>query len=192
LYAARPTEWPNFTKSDVLYVADSSANNETNDLPPILIQVQYTANMSFFKRLIDYSLSVGKQYHAEPIVIAIATHNTTKNLLDLAAQSDIIPFLKTLPCYGWAKNCYLMNANSINGCINENVLDPLVALGHFLIKQKQSLSEMERKDDETIQLLYKIAGDIFGDAYAIEESAAEKIEDVCSQTYDVISMAKQT
>lgn len=190
-YTAKPTEWLNFTKSDVLYIANSSAKNKTYKLPPILIEVQYTANMAFFKRLIDYSLSVEKQYHEEPIVIAIVTHNITNNLLELTSQSNILPFFKTFSCLGWAKKCYLMNSGSISNCLDENELDPLVALGHFLIKQKQSLSEMERKDDKTIQLLYKIAKDIFGDVCEEEESANEKIEDICKQTYNVVNMAKQ-
>lgn len=83
-----------------------------------------------------------------------------------------------------------MNANSISSYINEDALDTLLSLEQFLIKQKLSLSDMDRNGDTAIQLLYKIFRDIFGDAHP-KESAAEKIEDVCSKTINAINMTKQ-
>ena len=83
-----------------------------------------------------------------------------------------------------------MNVNSISSYINEDVLDTLLSLEQFLIKQRLSLSDMDRNDYTAIQLLYNIARDIFGDACP-KESAAEKIEDVCSKTISAINMTKQ-
>jgi hypothetical protein len=45
-YVSRPTEWPNFMKSDVLYCPMKTV--KSNKLPHLLVEVQYTANMAFF------------------------------------------------------------------------------------------------------------------------------------------------
>lgn len=62
-------------------------------------------------------------------------------------------------------------------------LNPLVALGHFLIQQKPSLRCIDRNDDKTIQLLYTIAQQIFGDGLKENELAitAEKLDEIHNQ-----------
>ncbi|GAA5813007.1 hypothetical protein MFLAVUS_006473 [Mucor flavus] len=65
-YASRPTEWLKFTKSDVLYTSSHSKN--LNSLPPVLVEVQYSGNMSFYRRSIDYGLSVTKRHSTPPAI----------------------------------------------------------------------------------------------------------------------------
>ncbi|KAG1323945.1 hypothetical protein G6F63_012790 [Rhizopus arrhizus] len=162
-YVSRPTEWPNFMKSDVLYCPIKTV--KANKLPPLLVEVQYTANMAFFRRLMEYSLSINKHYHALPVVLAICVHNTTPDLMELSTPSSTLPFLVELPCVGWAKSCYLMNAGSIAKHLQEIPLNPFVAVGHFLIEQKPSLADMIHRDDKTIIMLYELAKKVFGDQH---------------------------
>lgn len=183
-YVSRPTEWLNFTKSDVLYTSSDSKNSDS--LPPIVVEVQYTGNMSFYRRLIDYGLSVTKRHSASPVVLAIIIHNTTTELANLAVASEKQSFLLELPCHGWAKSCYLLNSSSISDHLQLPSLNPLVALGHFLIQQKPSLRSIDRNDDETIQLLYTIAQQIFGEGLKENESVItaedrDKIHDQCTR-----------
>ena len=101
-YASRLTEWPNFMKSDVLYCPMKTV--KSNKLPPLLVEVQYTANMAFFRRLMEYSLSINKYYHALPVVLAICIHNTTSDLMELSTPSSTLPFLVELSCVDLALN----------------------------------------------------------------------------------------
>ncbi|ORY97788.1 hypothetical protein BCR43DRAFT_490360 [Syncephalastrum racemosum] len=94
-YVSRPTEWMNFSKSDVLYTASSKRHGDP--LPPVLVEVQYTANMAFYRRLIGYGLSVTKRHSASPVVLVIVIHNTTKDLGDLFAISKKQPYLLSCP-----------------------------------------------------------------------------------------------
>lgn len=179
-YVSRPTEWLNFTKSDVLYTSSNSKNS--NSLPPI-VEVQYIGNMSFYRRLIDYGLSVTKRHSASPVVLAIIIHNTTTELTNLAVASEKLPFLLELPCHGWTESCYLLNSSSISNQLQPTSLNPLVALGHFLIQQKPSLRRIDRNDDKTVQLLYTIAQQIFGDGLKESESVitAEDLDEIHDQ-----------
>jgi hypothetical protein len=45
-YDTKPTEWTNYTRSDVFYCPTNRAKART--LPPVLIEVQYAANGAFF------------------------------------------------------------------------------------------------------------------------------------------------
>ncbi|CAO3662927.1 unnamed protein product [Rhizopus microsporus] len=145
---------------------------KSNKLPPLLVEVQCTANMAFFRRLMEYSLSINKHYHALPVVLAICIHNTTSDLMGLSTPSSTLPFLVELLCSGWAKSCYLMNGGSISKHLQEIPLNPFVAVGHFLIEQKPSLADMIHRDDKTIIMLYELAKKVFGDQIQEEQYAA--------------------
>ncbi|GAA5806288.1 hypothetical protein HPULCUR_011819 [Helicostylum pulchrum] len=139
--------------------------------------------MSFYRRLIDYGLSVTKRHSASPVVLAIIIHNTTTELTNLAVASEKLPFLLELPCHGWTESCYLLNSSSISNQLQPTSLNPLVALGHFLIQQKPSLRRIDRNDDKTVQLLYTIAQQIFGDGLKESESVitAEDLDEIHDQ-----------
>ncbi|KAI9274366.1 hypothetical protein BDA99DRAFT_424881, partial [Phascolomyces articulosus] len=189
-YTTKPTEWPNFTKSDVLYCP--AIKLITKDLPPILIEVQHTANMSFFRRLMKYSLSIRDQCSVLPIVIAICTYRTSTELLDLSRESEINTYMKQLPCEGWAQCFYLLNGKTISGHLQQIPLDPLVALAHFFIEQQPSLIHMKRQDDETIRLLYSIEKRVFESEKFLDQDKDAALKEVCSQAYTQLNMAKQT
>lgn len=165
--------------------------NELKDLPPILIEVQHTANMNFYRRLIKYSLSIREQYSASPIVIAICIHHTAKDLLEMTSVSDSIPCMKELPSHGWAKSCLLMNKESIQNFEDEAPLEPVVALGHFFVEQKTSLLHIKRHDDATVQLLYSIAKRIFEGEVAADEDKDDALEEICTESYNQLTMAKK-
>lgn len=116
-------------------------------------------------------------------LLAIISHNTTTELANLAAVLEKRSFLLELPCHGWAKSCYLLNSSSVSDHLQLTPLNPLVALGHFLIQQKPSLRSIDRNDDETIQLLYTIAQQIFSDALKENDSitTAEDLHEIHDQ-----------
>ncbi|KAG1167903.1 hypothetical protein G6F70_009384 [Rhizopus microsporus] len=164
---------------------------KSNKLPPLLVEVQCTANMAFFRRLMEYSLSINKHYHALPVVLAICIHNTTSDLMGLSTPSSTLPFLVELLCSGWAKSCYLMNGGSISKHLQEIPLNPFVAVGHFLIEQKPSLADMIHRDDKTIIMLYELAKKVFGDQIQEEQYAANSVKSVYNELNKQCSTAKQ-
>ncbi|KAI7853909.1 hypothetical protein BDC45DRAFT_441364, partial [Circinella umbellata] len=188
-YITKPTKWPNYTKSDVLYCPIKI--NELKDLPPILIEVQHTANMNFYRKLMEYSLSVQKEYSVLPIVIAICIHYTSNELLEMSSVSNRISFMKELPSHGWAKSCFLINKESILNFEDKTPLEPVVALAHFFVEQQTSLLHIKRHDDATVQLLYNIAKHIFEGELAADQDKDDALEKVCTESYDQLAMAKR-
>ncbi|KAG2203483.1 hypothetical protein INT47_008210 [Mucor saturninus] len=79
-YTAIPTEWVNFTRSDVAY----EPVNCSSDLPRIIIEIQNKADMHFYQRLIDYSRLIVRQYKASKLPIAVASviNSTNKDLIE--------------------------------------------------------------------------------------------------------------
>ncbi|KAI8093780.1 uncharacterized protein BX664DRAFT_330551, partial [Halteromyces radiatus] len=69
--------------------------------------------MAFYRRLIDYGLSIMKRHSSLPIILAIVIHNTTADLAMLAIPSKEHSFLVELPCHGWAQSCLVLNGSSI-------------------------------------------------------------------------------
>jgi hypothetical protein len=87
----------------------------------------------------DYSLSIKNYYGTLPIVLAVAVSSTSQELSDITIECQEFPFAKRLPCTGWAKDCLLINKQSISGYLENKPLEPLVALAHFLIEGKSAL-----------------------------------------------------
>ncbi|KAI8083221.1 uncharacterized protein B0P05DRAFT_536564 [Gilbertella persicaria] len=188
-YTTKPIEWPNYTKSDALYCPIK--RNELEDLPPILIEVQHTANMNFYRRLMKYSLLVWEQYSVLPIVIAICVHYTSNELLEMSSVSERISFMKELPSHGWARSCLLINKKSILNFEDETPLEPIVALAHFFVEQKTSLLHIKRHDDATVQFLYSITKRIFEGELAADKNKNDALEEVCDESYNQLTMAKR-
>ncbi|KAF1802957.1 hypothetical protein FB192DRAFT_1300018 [Mucor lusitanicus] len=160
-----------------IYIYNTSKDSlNSNSLPPIVVEVQYTGNMTFYRRLIDYGLSVTKRHSSPPVVPVIIIHNTTAELTSLTVASKKQSFLLELPWHDWAKSCYLINAASISSHLQSSPLNPLVALGHFLIQQKPSIRYIDRNDDKTIQ-------EIFGEGLQQHESTitAKDLQDIHDQ-----------
>ncbi|RCH80037.1 hypothetical protein CU098_000705, partial [Rhizopus stolonifer] len=162
-YVTRPTEWPNFKRSDVLYCPFN--RKEFKNHPPILIEVQYSADMNFFRRLMDYSLSICKYYK--------------------------FPYAKNLPCTGWAKACFLINKQTITNHLKSKPLEAMVALAHFLIEGKSALINIDRRDDQTIQTLYRIAKHIISPEIEKEETNSAAFEKLYFCAFNGLNRTKE-
>ncbi|KAI8393778.1 uncharacterized protein BYT42DRAFT_609548 [Radiomyces spectabilis] len=150
-YSPRPTVWPNGLNSDVLYATESS-----NDNPPVLVQIQYAVNNDFLHRVVGYCKEIFAEYGASPVVLVIAIHECSRQILNKASKIKSKPFFFKLPCYPWANQCFILSKESISSHIDKTPLDPVVALGSFFVEQKQTLAEHTHHDDPTIQQLYCI------------------------------------
>ncbi|KAI8394263.1 uncharacterized protein BYT42DRAFT_609993 [Radiomyces spectabilis] len=141
----------------ILHTATSTRHDDP--LPPVLVEVQHMANMSFYRRL---------------MVMAYRSLSGTRN----------IPFLLEISCdNNWAKSCYILNASSIADHLQHTPLNPLVALGHFLIQRKRSLRDVARNDDITVKKIYNIAKGMFGDnlQHDSDTDVLQEIYDQCNE-----------
>ncbi|KAG2203777.1 hypothetical protein INT47_012710 [Mucor saturninus] len=149
-------------------------------LPPVLVEI----NLKFIQRTIEYSLAVIKEHSVSPIIVVFGIHPTKPSVANDLVQSDPIPYAKEYPCKPWAKSFYILDPITINSHVYEQPLKPLVAVEHFLYKQKRTLLGMDSKEraDETIQLLYTVAKQIFQNDITLEERTIDVLLNVCEQT----------
>ncbi|KAG2224029.1 hypothetical protein INT45_009615 [Circinella minor] len=164
-YLPRPTEWPNCTISDVLYLPNSP--NQGN-FPPILIEVQHTVDNDFVLRLMTYAISVYRQYNKTPPII-----------------------LTFYSCQPWAKACYFVTESSIQSSL-KLPLPPFVALSTFFFGQYPSLSANPYNTDATIQLLYSIATRVFREQINEGQKPVDDLLLVCHKTENTIKQAIDT
>ncbi|KAI7903353.1 uncharacterized protein BX663DRAFT_508322 [Cokeromyces recurvatus] len=153
-YSTKPTEWTNYTRSNVFYCPNNRA--KTKRLPPVLIEVQYAANGAFFRRLIEYCLMIRKQHPILPVAVVFCIHNTTRD-------------------------CYFISASTISAYLDQQPLHPLAALGHFFTEQKLSILGTVKKEDATIKLLYEIAKRIFENEAADEDARQDSLNLICNK-----------
>lgn len=147
--------------------------------------------MSFYRRPMNYSLSVRERYPVLPVVIAMCIHYTSNKLLEPSSISDRISFMRELPSHGWAKSCLLINKESILNFEDETPLEPAVGLAHFFVEQQTSLLRIKRNDYATVQLLYGIAKRIFEGELAAGRNKDDALEEVCTESYNQLTMAKE-
>ncbi|KAI8635815.1 hypothetical protein BD408DRAFT_323960, partial [Parasitella parasitica] len=187
-YVAIPTEWIDFTRSDVAY----EPVNRSNDLPRILIEIQNKADMNFYQRLIDYSRSVTRQHKGStlPIVVAIVINSTTREVLETEIPGSNIPFAKQLSSIGWARSCLLLNADTIAPYLNETPLNRFLALVHCLIEQEASLTSFTLCNDPTLICLYSKMKSILGSLIHDEECSINVLKRVCNQSKSECNKAK--
>lgn len=153
-------------------------------LPPVLDGIQNIIDLKLIQRTIEYSLAVLKEHSVSPIVVVLGIHPTKPSVANDLVQSDQIPYAKEYPCKPWAKSFYILDPITINSYIHEQPLKPLVAVEHFLYKQKRTLLGMDNKEraDETIQLLYTIAKQLFETNINLKERTIDILSNVCEQT----------
>ncbi|KAI8393780.1 uncharacterized protein BYT42DRAFT_552218 [Radiomyces spectabilis] len=169
-YWPRPTEWPNRLKSDVLYAADNSEG-----LPPVLVEVQYSVDNKFLHRLVRYCEEIITAYDVPPVVMVIAIHECSRSVLKAAKTDKKKTFFFKLPCYPWAEECFILSKESICAHLQKTPLEPIVALGSFFVDQKQALVEHDHHDDPTIKQLYHIAGRIVQNQVTVEETRIDQL-----------------
>ncbi|CAO3703888.1 unnamed protein product [Rhizopus stolonifer] len=81
----------------------------------------------------------------------------------------------------------MLDPITINSHIHEQPLKPLVTVEHFLLKQKGTVLSMNSKEhaDETIQLLYSIAKQIFENDVTLEDALLNVCEQTQKQFYKI-------
>ncbi|KAI9020017.1 hypothetical protein CLU79DRAFT_704465, partial [Phycomyces nitens] len=176
LYTPRPTEWPDGTKSDVLY----APSVVSADFPPMLIEIQRTIDQAFIDRLLNYSLNVKNEYEAKPVILVFGIERTC-SYISTDFEETQHSFVKEISCKYWAKNCFFIDHDTIEKDLIQPSLHPLLAIGVFLCGQKPSLISMEHKNDTTMQKLYKIAKEQTEEENK-ETPIAAALADVCNQT----------
>ncbi|KAG2229974.1 hypothetical protein INT48_000607 [Thamnidium elegans] len=77
-----------------------------------------------------------------------------------------------------AKDCFLVNKQTVSDHLENKPLEPLVALAHFLIEGKSALVNMEKEDDETIKKLYTIAKQIVSQEIVNEKTSTTAFEEL--------------
>ncbi|KAG1442278.1 hypothetical protein G6F55_013012 [Rhizopus delemar] len=143
-YWPRPTKGADRMKSDVLYATDNS-----KDMPPILVEIQYAVDNNFLHRVVRCCEEIVIEYGMSPVVLIIAIHECKSQIMNKATKNKINLF-----AYG------------------ENTMDPIIALGSFFIEQKQSLADHVHHHVPFIQHLYTSAKHIFQNQVTVDESMA--------------------
>ncbi|KAI8637514.1 hypothetical protein BD408DRAFT_447550 [Parasitella parasitica] len=186
-YRPRLTEWANGTKSDVLY-----ATNNSKDMPPVLVEIQYAVDNNFLHRVVRYCEEIVTEYGVSPVVLVVAIHECSSQIMNKATKNKSKPFFFKMPCYPWANQCYILCKESISSHMENTPLDPIVALGSFFIEQRQSLADHAHHRDPFIQHLYSNAKHIFQNQITMNESVAgcllRVIEDAESRYHKAIDM----
>ncbi|KAG1049083.1 hypothetical protein G6F43_008573 [Rhizopus delemar] len=152
-YVDRSTEWPSGRCSNVLF----APIEVTISLPSVLVEARNTIDLKFIQRTIEYSLAVIKEHGISPIIVVFGIHPTKPSVANDLVQSDQIPYAKEYPCKPWAKSFYILDPITISSHVHEQPLKPLVAVEHFLHKQKRTLLGMdskERADDNSTVVYY--------------------------------------
>ncbi|KAH8554511.1 hypothetical protein BGW37DRAFT_402956, partial [Umbelopsis sp. PMI_123] len=67
-----PTEWPNRTRYDVVYMPNSDT------ILPILVEVQHTLDNNFIVRLMSYGISAIRHHSSMPPIILEFVTSTVK------------------------------------------------------------------------------------------------------------------
>ncbi|KAI7848389.1 hypothetical protein BDC45DRAFT_450383, partial [Circinella umbellata] len=122
-YSVAQTEWPDGSRSDMLYVS------QIDTLPPILIECQYYVNQDFMLRLIQYASNVYRRYKMMPIVLAIVTKSFSKAKFQDEFTTSKDGFLLGADCKFWAKKCFLLTADAVSNHFQQETLNPMAALG---------------------------------------------------------------
>ncbi|RCH82298.1 hypothetical protein CU098_005426, partial [Rhizopus stolonifer] len=135
-------------------------------------------NEEFVARLITYSLQLKQEYGRLPKVLITTIKSITAKVKSKFKNLEN-EYMHTMNCDLWAESCQIISAKSIQTQLNNNPLNKLVALGHFLIQQKRNILSIGRKHDPTIQLLYQISEDKFENECYVEEEKLVVIKDLC-------------
>lgn len=97
--------------------------------------------------------------------------------------SSQLPYTKQQSYKLWTNVFYILGLIIIKSHIHEQPLEPLDAIEYFLHKQKRILlgTDSKERDYEAVQLLYRIAKQIFEKNIILEERTIDVLLDVCEQ-----------
>lgn len=163
-----------------------------------MFEVQDTVNTSPFANLANYSRSVKKKrYRTLSIVISIAIRDVIdEDLLEKISGSNVTPYFKKLPSFGWARKCYLISFDGIyNYTDDERNFNPLVALGFCLMQQKYPSSGttiIKPTGRKTFPLLYDIDYYVLDHFYYAGKELIKEVENVKDTQSDIRKATKKT
>ncbi|KAG1167589.1 hypothetical protein G6F46_011503 [Rhizopus delemar] len=138
-YIARPTEWPDGSKSDILYAPSIVSAS----LPPVLVEIQFNINQNFIDRLLIYSSNVKKEFKIKPVVLIFGVGKTC-NYITSDFETTQYSFVKQLTCKYWAESCFIIDRGTIaedNVCNQTNlqfqkVINVVKAMPDSLLKKR--------------------------------------------------------
>ncbi|KAI7882373.1 hypothetical protein K492DRAFT_119540, partial [Lichtheimia hyalospora FSU 10163] len=175
-YIVADADW-NETRSDVLYTTRLS----TNQLPPILIEVQNVVNTTFLQRMISYALKVIKTHGQLPIILIFGIGSSAKcSLVNFSPTITATPWIHSMPCNVWAKSCNLISKETTHNLDSDTPLNPLLALSFFFTEQQPALYNHSHPKDPTIVALYKIAFSLMDSGLTIESNFTYTLNNICS------------
>ncbi|KAG2230946.1 hypothetical protein INT48_001462 [Thamnidium elegans] len=137
LYSPRPTEWPNGTKFDVMYVSSVNSPN----LPPVLIEVQHTTTKDLIDLLIGYPLCIKKEYKVKPIIVVFGTH-VIRNDVSSDFEATSFSYIKQIQSKYWADKCYFVDKNTITQATEAAILPPMMEQTLNKVSADKSTSEV--------------------------------------------------
>ncbi|KAI9273664.1 hypothetical protein BY458DRAFT_489322 [Sporodiniella umbellata] len=79
IYIPGSTEWPDDTRSGAIYIPK---NEVTDDLPPILVEVQHQVDQRFMLRLIKYCANIYERYEVLPVVLVFLVEKFSNTILE--------------------------------------------------------------------------------------------------------------
>jgi hypothetical protein len=101
--------------SSVVYVQQASS---LQDLPPILVVVQKKIEQEFTSKVIKLCLSLFKDHKALPILLIIALDGFSSETVKSRFCLQDYTFLQQAYCKFWAKDCFIMSADTIEPYVN--------------------------------------------------------------------------
>ncbi|KAI7852818.1 hypothetical protein BDC45DRAFT_178996 [Circinella umbellata] len=149
---------------------------------PILLEVQSVVDDNFLHRLVLYCEEVNKKYGSVPVVLVVTINKTRDSVMRKTRKNKGHGFLFQLPSFPWAKKCLILNNDSIRDHITSTPLSPLVALGAFLIAQKQSILDHDQRHDPTIRQFYTISQNAFENVVIDENTTVVDLLCICENT----------
>ncbi|CAO0793162.1 unnamed protein product [Mucor circinelloides] len=153
-YTTAQTEWTDGSRSDVVY---ASPIKTTELLPPILIELQYQVDQDFMLRLIAYASHTYKRYKVLPIILVIVTKSFSSADFQREFTISRNGLLLEASCKFWAKKCVLLTANAVSTHLNQEILDPMIALGLFLTRHELYQIPEHHRSDAALMLLSSTA-----------------------------------
>ncbi|KAI7848340.1 hypothetical protein BDC45DRAFT_414078, partial [Circinella umbellata] len=120
------------------------------------------------------------QYDFEPIVIILSIHLIPSQILNTLSNTDALSYMMLLSPDHWAQAVFFLDPKIIEGSLSKELLPTLIAIEHTFNNQKQLLFGLEKKDDFTVKLLYRIAKKTLENQVKKEEKTVDALLDVCS------------
>ncbi|KAI9271667.1 hypothetical protein BDA99DRAFT_569480 [Phascolomyces articulosus] len=154
---------------------------ERADLPPIVVEIQNTVNISFIRRIMNYCWNAQVKFNVKPIAITFCVKTIRSEIVDKFEDTDKEAFMKKLPCEFWARDYFMMTATTISNYVATTPMHPIVALEYVLTQQERCLISLGYKDDPTVKILYAIAKDSLKHNLGDEKATLAALIESCQQ-----------